>query len=421
MEAPRPGDAAPPGVPIAALTIGAAALTAGALALVARPVLLLGYHGAPAMVALTHVFTLGFVGLVFAGTLQQFPAVLLVARLTWPRLGYVALPLLALGSAAVVAGFAMGFAPVPLALGGAAVAAAWSALLAQLAATARGSRHLDAAGRALIVSVGYMTLTAVLGVALAAARSVPSVPRAIGYPVGTHFTTGLFGAYLLGIAAAGQKLLSMFALSKGGVRWRLRALTWAVHLAVAAEVATRFAGLPLAALAWSAIAAAAALHLWEVAAIVRRRLRRRLEAPIRRYLLAHAFLPVAGALWLAGEAPAAALAFALGFVGLAVSGMLVKIVSFLSWTAGFAADAASRGAAAAPLLRDLVLPTLEPVITWGLALGALAATLAVATGWAPAARMAAPALGVGAVAQLAQVVHVILAVRRAARPQEVLV
>lgn len=428
---PRPVAAgAPSVVPIAALTAGALALVAGAVALAIRPGLLVGYPGAPGMLALTHTFTLGFVGLVYAGTLQQLPAVLLVTDLAWPRLGVAALPLLGLGTALVVAGFALGFAALPLALGGGLVSLAWLALLVQLLVTASRRRRKDLAARGLVIAVAYFAATVVLGFALAGGRTVPAIPGTIGYPVSTHLTAGLFGAFLLGIAASGQKLLSMFALAKGGAAWRLRWLTWSVHAAIVAEVLTRFVGWPLGGLRWAFLAAAAALQLWEVGAILKRRLRRRLEAPVHRYVVAHAFLPLAGVLLVLGEARAAGLAFALGFVGLAVSGMLVKIVSFLSWTAGFAQRpagtpelTAARSAAAVttptvrpPLLRDLVRPELEPVIGVGLAAGALAAIVAAVTGALPVARMAALALVVGATAQAGQVVHVVWVALRFARP-----
>src|SRR5690606_21430382 len=86
------------------------------------------------------------------------------------------------------------------------------------------------------------------------------------------------------------------------------------------------------------------------------------------------------------------------------SGMLVKILSFLTWTSVYA----RRGRREQPpLLRDLVVPWLEPLITWGLALGALAATAAIGAGYQPAALIAAGALVIGAAAQLAQVVVIV--------------
>src|SRR5690606_8246507 len=144
----------------------------------------------------------------------------------------------------------------------------------------------------------------------------------------------------------------------------------------------------------------------EVGALLRRRLRRRLEAPVERYVLAHAYLPLAGVMFAVGSQTAAAVALLLGFVGLAVSGMLVKILSFLTWTSAF--GAARDAAAPPPLLKDLSRAWLEPVITAGLTLGALAATLAILTGSLLAARLAASALLVGSSAQLLQVLTVVM-------------
>lgn len=411
---PRAGaKGAPPALPIAALLAGAAALLAGAGWLAFAPRALLGAVNAPSLVGLTHVFTLGFVGLVFAGTLQQLPAVMLVTDLAWPRLGLVALPLLLAGAGSVVAGFAAGFAPLPLALGGAVVSLAWLLLLAQLVATALRRWPKDAAGQALVASVAFLALTVVLGFALAGARSAPGVAAALGYPVRLHLTTGMFGAFLLGIAGAGQKLLGMFALAKGTAQWRLRLLGLLVALALLAEALAAFARLPLGPRPQLLLAAAAALQLLEVRAILRVRLRRRLEPSIRRYVLAHAFLPAAGLLALAGLPAAAAAAFLVGFVGLAVSGMLVKILSFLTWTARFAGGAGV--SAGAPLLRDLFRGELEPVTTWALAGGAASLSATLALRQPALAPLAAGLLLLGSASQLAQAVHVVVAALRPVR------
>src|SRR5690606_12704599 len=115
----------------------------------------------------------------------------------------------------------------------------------------------------------------------------------------------------------------------------------------------------------------------------------------------------------------ATVALLLGFVGLAVSGMLVKILSFLTWTRAFGSAAGRPGPA--PLLRDLTRARLEPVITVGLGFGALAATAAVAAPSGTLAALAASALLVGAVAQLWQTGTVVARTLggRLTRPREV--
>ncbi|MCC6312354.1 MAG: hypothetical protein IT345_15775 [Trueperaceae bacterium] len=417
---PRLGaDGAPPALPISALLVGALAVALGGAALLLSPAAFTSYLGAPRVVALNHLFTLLCVGLVFAGTLQQLPAVMFVTKLVWPRLGWLTLPVLGAGSAAVVVGFLRGFDASWLVPGAAAVSATWLALLAQLLATAARRWPKDAGSHALILSVVFLTLAVTLGFALSGARSSPQVAAQLGYPVRLHFTVGLFGAFLLGIVGSGQKLLSMFALAKGGPRWRVRYAYLAVCAAVVTEGLAAFARLPLDHAAEVMLAVACALQVWEVFGILRRRLRRKLEAPIQRYVLAHAFLPLAGVALLTGQGGAAVVLFLVGFVGLAVSGMLVKILSFLTWTWQFAGAATGGVSGGAPLLRDLVRDELEPVITWGLAVGAL--SLAAGVTWRAEALVlvAGAATLAGGAALFAQACHVVLttvgAKRRLAR------
>lgn len=404
-----------PLLPVAALVGGALALVVGAAWLLSEPQALAGFVGSPASVALTHLFTLLFVSLIYLGTLQQLPAVLLVTDLAWRRTGWVSLPLFVVGAVLLVWGFASGFRPAALATGGSAVVVALGIAAAQVLATARRSPPRDPASRGLVTAVCYLFLTVAFGLLLASARSSPAVATAVGYPATVHQTTGLIGAFMLGIMASGHKLLSMFALSKGGPVWRLRAGIYLTHAVMALSVvaaAAPLVGLPPAvfrvtgAAAVLLVAVIGALQVVEVGELLRRRLRKRLEAPVERYVLAHAFLPFAGLMLALGWQTAAVVALLLGFVGLAVSGMLVKIISFLTWTRAFGA---SRNAAAPPpLLRDLTRPWLEPVVTAGLCLGAVAATLAVVTGSVLVARFAASAMLVGAVAQLAQVTTVVM-------------
>lgn len=403
-----------PLLPVFALLGGASALVVGAAWLLTVPRVLTGFVGTPSAVALTHVFTLLFVSLVYLGTLQQLPAVLLVTDLAWRRSGWFSLPVFAGGAILLVWGFASGFRPAALAVGGSAVVAALGIAAAQVLVTARRSPPKDPASRGLVTAVCYLFLTVALGLLLASARTSAGLATAVGYPAALHQTTGVVGAFMLGIVASGHKLLSMFALSKGGAVWRLRAALYSTHGVMASSVlaalAPIFGGTPALSRAAGGIAVllvavVAALQFFEVGALLRRRLRKRLEAPVERYVLAHAFLPFAGLMYAIGWQTAAVAALLLGFVGLAVSGMLVKILSFLTWTRAFGAK--RDPGAPPPLLRDLTRPWLEPVITAGLCLGALAATMAVATGSEVTARLAASALLVGAVAQLAQATTIV--------------
>lgn len=405
---PRLGaDGAPPALPIATLLVGALALLIGPAALITNTKVLVGPINSPAMVALVHVFTLGFVGLVFAGTLQQLPAVMFVTKLAWPKLGYLTMPLLVLGSASVVVGFGSGFTPLWLQLGAASVSLAWLLLLAQLFATALWRWPKDPGSHALILSVVFLTFTVLAGFMLAGARTTPSVARLAGYPVQMHLTLGMFGAFMLGIIGAGQKLLAMFALSKGGALWRVQVAVYLVAAGVLAEATEAFARTSFGPIPTLLIAGAALLQLLEVYAIYKRRLRKRLEAPIQRYVLAHAFIPVAGALMVLGYPAAAAAAFLVGFIGMAVSGMLVKIASFLTWTAVFANSPTGGVSGGAPLLKDLMRDELEPVTTWAFVAATLALCATFIFRWPPMAYATATLLLAGSISQFLQVVHVV--------------
>src|SRR5690625_2127415 len=411
---PRLGtDGAPPVLPIGLLILGALALLAGCAVLSLNARLLLQHHSAPGLVALLHVFTLGFVGLIFAGTLQQLPAVMFVTRLAWPKLGYVTSLLLVTGSATVIGGFASGFTPALLAAGGIIVTCGWLLLLAQLLATATSRWPRDAASQALILSAVFLTMTVAAGLLLAGARSNPVVAAAAGYPVRLHLSLGMFGAFLLGIIGSGQKLLAMFALSKGTVEWRVRLATALIAAGIIAELLQAFSPVHVGQLPITLLASGAAVQLWELSAIYRRRLRRKLEAPVFRYVLAHAFLPVALVLLLWGQPLAAAAAFLVGFIGLAVSGMLVKITSFLVWTAVFAGSKTGGVVGGAPLLRDLLVAGLEPVTTWALFTGALALCATLVSGWTPLAHLSANLLLLGSLSQTLQVGNVITVTVRA--------
>ncbi len=413
---PRLGaDGAPPALPISTLLVGALAVALGGVWLLVSPAAFTGYLGGPRVVALNHLFTLLYVGLVFAGTLQQLPAVMFVTKLVWPRLGWLTLPLLVAGSVLVVVGFARGFDVAWLVPGAAAVSCAWLALLVQLLATAARRWPKDPGSHALILSVVFLTLAVTLGFALSGARTSTQVATQLGYPAKLHFTVGLFGAFLLGIVGSGQKLLSMFALSKGGPVWRVRYAYLAVCAAVLAEALTAFAGARLTHVAEALLGAACALQAWEVVSILGRRLRKKLEAPIERYVLAHAFMPLAAAALLFGQGGAAVVLFLVGFVGLAVSGMLVKILSFLTWTWQFAGAATGGVSGGAPLLRDLVRDELEPVITWGLAVGALSLAAGVIWKVEALALLAGAATVAGGGALFAQACHVVLTTVRAKR------
>lgn len=279
------------------------------------------------------------------------------------------------GAAGIIGGFALGYRTDLLIGGGILVVGAISTFLINMLLTAAAASNRDAVGRALFASASYLTATVLLGLLLALARVVPAFAPAFGRILPLHLVFGLFGAFFLAITAAGHRLLAMFLLAHGASTGRLTALTWCVHGAALLLVAGALSDLPLQTPAFLLLAAAAGLFLLDVRAIMQKKLRKP-ELPVRQYLFAAAFLPLAGVFALAGQLPAAVWALLGGFITLAISGMLVKIISFLAWQHRYAGLA---GKEPVPLLRDMTVPALGQISTWGLTCGMLA--LSVSRAW----------------------------------------
>lgn len=406
-----------PALPITALLIGALCFFGAGVALAVWPATLLAPLNAPSIVALVHVITIGFISVTFAGTLQQLPPVMMVTHLRWPRLGSLSLPLLFAGAATLITGFALDFTPVLLIAGGCAVVLAWLLLVAQLVATALTKWPRDAASQSLILGMVFLFITVSLGLLLAHIRVDPYAMVQFGYPRTLHFTVGLFGAFLLGIVGAGQKLLAMFALSKGTQEWRVRLAMAFITIGIIFEAISAFSGTYYGWWPMIFLAAGALFHLLEVRAVLRVRLRKVLEAPVYRFVLAHAFLILSGVLLVLGDGIAATIAFLVGFVGIVISGMAVKIVSFLIWTAVFTGKQGGLSGRA-PLLRDLVLPWLEPLITWPLVGGTVLLIIGLMTRVTLIVSLGGVGIAIGAGAFVLQLMHVVVTTVRAGNALE---
>lgn len=375
------GDTAIPyGIPMRYLLTGCAALALAWTTLALRPGLLTGHLAVPAVLAVTHLLTLAFATLILLGAMHQLVPVLLVTRLHAPRLGDATFALVAPGAAAIVLGFALGYRVPLLAGGGAAVLTGLLLFDYNLLRTFLAARRRDAVSVAMLCSALYLTLTALLGLLLALRPVVPALVGILGHATPLHLGLGLIGAFGVAIAGAGHRLLSMFVLSHGVSRARLAWLLWAVFGALTALALQTFVGWPLGPIAAAFAIAAAVLFTLDVVAILRVRLRRRIEPPMATYVAGPAFLAIAVVAALAGRPDVAVMAVLVGFVTLSIAGMLVKIVAFLTWQHRFAA---SVGRGAVPLVKDLTVPKLEVVTAAGLGTGAAAACAA--TAWASTA------------------------------------
>jgi len=409
----RGDNAIPYGIPMRFLMAGSTALAIAWTTLALRPELLTGHLGVPAALAVTHLLTLAFATLILLGAMHQLVPVLLVTKLHAPRLGDVTFALVAPGAAAIVLGFALGYRVPLLAGGGAAVLAGLLLFDYNLVRTFLAARRRDAVSVAMLCSALYLTLTALLGLLIALRVVFPALVGVLGYATPLHLGLGLMGAFGVAIAGAGHRLLSMFVLSHGVSRARLAWLQWAVGAALAALALQTFLGWPLGPLAALLAVAAAVLFVLDAVAILRVRLRRRIEVPIATYLAGPVFLAAAVVATLAGRPDVAVMAVLLGFVTLAIAGMLVKITGFLTWQHRFAARV---GSGTVPLVKDLMRPMLERVTAAGLGIGAAAACAAAAWSSTPLAGVAGIAGAIGAWALALHLAWIVVAPHTASTP-----
>ncbi len=193
---------------------------------------------------------------------------------------------------------------------------------------------------ALAWVVFYLVLTPLLGLFQALSQRCGFYdPERLTW----HLLAGLGGVFLLSILGVGYKLLSMFTLTHGVDERALGLFLWAANLGLLGLAMGERLGYLLLLLAY-------ALALYDTWRILKNRMKRVLDIGVRHYLLGLFFLglsllvlpfnPVWATLW-----------FALGFVGLVVTGMLYKILPFLVWTHRYAPRA---GKEKVPLLKEML-------------------------------------------------------------------
>ena len=111
-------NAVPFTVPARFMTVGALSLAAFWSGLAVRPELLFAHPAVPGVLAVVHVFTLGFGASVLIGALHQLVPVLLITRLWAPGWGTATWATTSSGSLAIVVGFALGSRPACWSKGG---------------------------------------------------------------------------------------------------------------------------------------------------------------------------------------------------------------------------------------------------------------------------------------------------------------
>ncbi len=370
----------------------------------------------PAALALTHLFTLGFMSMVMVGAVMQLLPVLAGAPIPRPlAVAAVVHAALGLGTLSLAAGFV--FAAAWLFKAGAALlGAGFAVFLGAVAAGLWRSRVRNTTVRVLRLAFLSLALAATLGVALASRSGWGiALPAAFADLHPAWALLGWTGLLALGVA---YQVVPMFQLTPAYPRAMVRYLGAIVFgLLVLWSGASWLGGAWRPAADLCALALAGAYISFGATTIVlqQRRKRRQTDITLAYWRLGMASLIAATALWaLRILAPAAfperadmliGLLALLGFAGSIINGMLYKIMPFLAW---FHLQSASRTAGQAPNMNQILGQAEQRLQFW--AHFAALALLVAAVAWPAAlANPAAFALGASGMLLEANLIKVLRA------------
>ena len=405
--APRPRGAAPaprfPGapdvtLPLRFLLFGLACLFLGVGLLVARPDLLATYHYNQHIVAVTHLFVLGFVLSVVMGALYQLAPVALETQLASERLARWHFPVHVVSVAGMVWMFwvwdmkQVGHFGSGLALG-------VGLFVWNLVRTLRRVRGWTVVSFGIASCLGWLVAVLVAGLAVAAAKSTYELvgradvfrPLAVTLAglkatadflshfeplavMHAHAHLGIAGVFVVLTTSVAYKLVPMFLIADVQNPRRAWASIWMLNVGLGAvflAILRQSAWKPVAALV---LVAGLVLYGLELGAIVRARRRRALDWGLRGFLTAQALLGPTALLgwWLSRPSTvlddftgrlenAYGVLAVLGVIAFSIVGMLHKIVPFLVW---FAAYSREVGRARTPALHEMYSARVQAVGFW---------------------------------------------------------
>jgi len=300
----------------------------------------------PAMLAITHLFTLGFLAMVMLGALMQLLPVLAGTPVTRPmRVGAVVHVLLILGTLSLSFGF-LGTHAMLLRAALVLLGSGFAIFLAAAGLSLARANSDNLAVNPMRLALLGLALTVALGIALGLRLSGNATGVAGGAWTDVHLGWGLIGWVGVLIIGVAYQVVPMFQLTPAYPVWLMRGLPWfvfAVLLAwsLSAALAGQSAFFAIAAgmlsvLLGLGLAAFAVITLW-----LQHKRRRRLP-DVTLYFWRLAMLSLLACVVLAllasagfGNGPRIGLLLGawmiVGFASSAIHGMLYKIVPFLAW------------------------------------------------------------------------------------------
>lgn len=201
-----------PGEHFAAAMVFLAAAAVGAV--LVAPQLSAGAFPSPAVIGVTHLFTLGWITTSIMGALYQFLPVALGEPIRSVRVAHLSFILYVLGLPVFVYGVVAGH-HVAMMGGAGTFGVGILVFVANVAATLHRARRRDVTWWALTGALVYLVVTLVLGLTLAGNLWKGYLGAGRFMVLGVHLHIALGGWVLLVIVGVAQKLLPMFLLSHG--------------------------------------------------------------------------------------------------------------------------------------------------------------------------------------------------------------
>jgi hypothetical protein len=370
-------------LPLRFIVLGIPSLVAGLGVLAARPDLLAEYHYNQHIIALTHLVVLGWLASVAMGAIYQLAPVALETRLHSPRLARWHFALHLVGVPGMVWMFWV-WDMKQVGHFGSAVALGMFFLVYNLARTLRRAPHRNAVWLGLASALAWLTLTALAGLYVAAAKCWHFTPFSHLSQMHAHAHAGVLGFFVTLLAGVSYKLVPMFALGEIQSERRARTALWLLNAGALAVFVAVLLDAPWKLPAALVAASGLALHAVELIAILRVRKRRKLDPGQKAFLAGCLLLAPTALLGLALSWPgltltqftgqlenAYGLLAVLGALSLAILGMLHKIVPFLVW---YRAYGQLLGKSAVPTLAEMFSRKIQVVSLALYAAGLMLAT-----------------------------------------------
>lgn len=350
MTAPLPGVKPPPiGLPGEHFIAATGFLLIGAMALWwIAPELAAGAYPTRSVVAVTHLFTLGWITTSIMGALYQFLPVALGHGIASERLAHLTFAVYVTGVALMIAGLGGHYA-APVTAGVALLGTGILLFLGNLVATLRKATRKELTWWALALAAVFLAVALAAGIALSIHRFTAFLGASHHDALRVHIHTALYGWVLLVIVGVSHRLLPMFLLSHGAGD---RFAWWAVRLlATGAALVALFHHVPVLGREVPVLLMVAGLTAWIIQArrFYRHRHRPQLDAGLRLSAIAVvvlALVPVVLARFaLPGVVPSVRVLYAGTIVlgaALFVAAQFYKIVPFLVWNQYFGPLAGKR-------------------------------------------------------------------------------